>query len=124
MFSASPALFEKYAGRDDRGSRARPSRGQRGVGRGLTRPRHPLPGRAHKATTTSFNGEKMWTSHVAHADWGVVYARTGEQGDKRAISAFVVDADGPDWKNGPIGMLTAFSRMSCTSTTSRCPRPT
>src|SRR6201985_188786 len=51
----------------------------------------------------------MWTSHVAHADLGVVYARTGEQGDKKAISAFVVDADTPGLEKRPIGMLTAFS---------------
>ncbi|EUA30691.1 acyl-CoA dehydrogenase, middle domain protein [Mycobacterium xenopi 4042] len=24
------------------------------------------------------NGSKMWISHAAEADWGVVYARTGE----------------------------------------------
>jgi acyl-CoA dehydrogenase len=55
------------------------------------------------------NGEKMWTSHVAHADWGVVYVRTGEQGSKRGISALVVDADSPGLTKQPIGVLTSFS---------------
>src|SRR5258708_22498783 len=51
----------------------------------------------------------MGTSHVAHADWGIVYARTGAEGDKRAISAFVVDAAAPGLEKRRIGMLTAFS---------------
>jgi len=55
------------------------------------------------------NGEKMWTSHVGHADWGVVYVRTGEQGEKGGISALVVDADSPGLSKRPIGVLTSFS---------------
>jgi acyl-CoA dehydrogenase len=55
------------------------------------------------------NGEKMWTSHVAGADWGVVYVRTGRQGDRDGISCLLVDADAPGLTKRPIGVLTSFS---------------
>jgi acyl-CoA dehydrogenase len=55
------------------------------------------------------NGEKMWTSHVARADWGVVYVRTGDAGSRDGISALVVDANAPGLTKRPIGLLTSFS---------------
>src|SRR5690606_5310901 len=41
------------------------------------------------------NGSKMWTSHAGTAKYGIVYARTGEVGDRRGISCFVVETDTP-----------------------------
>jgi acyl-CoA dehydrogenase len=35
------------------------------------------------------NGSKMWISHAPDADWGVVYARTGE--GRNGISAFILE---------------------------------
>jgi acyl-CoA dehydrogenase len=109
MFSASPGLFEKYAAPLIAG---RPGKAFTAISEasGGSDPARAIRCRAErKGDHYVINGEKMWTSHVAHADWGVVYARTGEQGDKRAISAFVVDADAPGLEKRPIGMLTAFS---------------
>ena len=36
------------------------------------------------------NGAKMWISYIDQADWGVLYARTGEAGDRGGITAFVI----------------------------------
>jgi acyl-CoA dehydrogenase len=109
LFSASRELFDRYAAPMIAG----------GAGKAFTAisessggsdPARAIRCRAErKGDRYIINGEKMWTSHVAHADWGVVYARTGEQGDKNAISAFVVDADVPGLSKRPIGVLTAFS---------------
>src|ERR1700743_1428330 len=108
MFSASPGLFEKYAAPMIEG---RPGKAFTAISEasGGSDPARAIRCRARReGDRYVINGEKMWTSHVAHADWGVVYARTGEPGDKGAISAFVVDADAPGLEKRPIGMLPAF----------------
>jgi acyl-CoA dehydrogenase len=109
MFSASTELFEKYAAPMIAGSAGKAFTAISEASGGSD-PARAIRCRAErKGDRYVINGEKMWTSHVAHADWGVVYARTGAQGDKRAISAFVVDADAAGLEKRPIGMLTAFS---------------
>jgi acyl-CoA dehydrogenase len=109
MFSASRELFGKYAAPMIEGRRGKAFTAISEASGGSD-PARAIRCRAErKGGKYVINGEKMWTSHVAHADWGVVYARTGEQGDKRAISAFVVDADASGLEKRPIGMLTAFS---------------
>lgn len=55
------------------------------------------------------NGTKLWTTHVGKADWGIVYARTGEQGKRGGISCFIVDANAPGLSKKPIGVLTSYS---------------
>ena len=37
------------------------------------------------------NGSKMWITGAASADWGLVFARTGEQGQRGGITCFIVD---------------------------------
>jgi acyl-CoA dehydrogenase len=37
------------------------------------------------------NGRKMWITGAAQADWGLVFARTGEQGQRGGITCFIVD---------------------------------
>lgn len=37
------------------------------------------------------NGSKMWITGAKGADWGIVFARTGEQGDRGGITAFIVN---------------------------------
>ncbi|NYT62895.1 acyl-CoA dehydrogenase family protein [Alcaligenaceae bacterium] len=37
------------------------------------------------------NGSKMWITGAEGADWGIVFARTGEQGDRGGITAFIVN---------------------------------
>lgn len=36
------------------------------------------------------NGTKMWITGAASADWGLVFARTGEQGQRGGITCFIV----------------------------------
>lgn len=39
------------------------------------------------------NGSKLWITGAESADWGIVFARTGEKGSGGGISAFIVDRD-------------------------------
>ena len=41
------------------------------------------------------NGSKMWITGAQGADWGIVFARTGEQGDRGGISCFIVNGQPP-----------------------------
>ncbi|WP_232061803.1 acyl-CoA dehydrogenase family protein [Mycobacterium xenopi] len=53
------------------------------------------------------NGSKMWISHAAEADWGVVYARTGEGRD--GISCFIVEKDTPGLTFNRIEVMASFA---------------
>src|SRR5699024_9161818 len=53
------------------------------------------------------NGSKMWTSHGENADWGVVYARTGE--GRGGISCFIVEKGVPGLTFHRIGVVASFS---------------
>lgn len=53
------------------------------------------------------NGSKMWISHAANADWGVVYARTGE--GREGISCFIVEKDTPGVSFERIGVAASFA---------------
>jgi acyl-CoA dehydrogenase len=55
------------------------------------------------------NGTKMWTTHGGSAEWGILYARTGDQGDRGGISCFIVDANAPGLTKRPIGVMTSYS---------------
>jgi acyl-CoA dehydrogenase len=37
------------------------------------------------------NGSKMWISYIDQADWGVLYARTGQARERGGITAFIID---------------------------------
>ena len=37
------------------------------------------------------NGTKMWITGAAQADWGLLFARTGEQGQRSGITCFIID---------------------------------
>ena len=37
------------------------------------------------------NGTKLWITGALQADWGIVFARTGEQGQRGGITCFIVD---------------------------------
>ena len=41
------------------------------------------------------NGSKMWITGAGTADWGILFARTGEQGDRAGITCFIVDRTTP-----------------------------
>ena len=46
------------------------------------------------------NGSKNWITHGISADVIVVIARTGEKGDSRGISAFIIDRKNPGVRSG------------------------
>jgi acyl-CoA dehydrogenase len=41
------------------------------------------------------NGTKMWITDAGNCDWGILFARTGELGDRGGISCFIIDSDTP-----------------------------
>lgn len=55
------------------------------------------------------NGTKTWTTHADRADWGIVYARTGESGRRDAISCFIVETAATDFTRSPIPVLITNS---------------
>lgn len=53
------------------------------------------------------NGAKMWISHAENADWGVVYARTGE--GRNGISCFIIEKDTPGLTFSRIPVMASFA---------------
>lgn len=53
------------------------------------------------------NGSKMWISHAPQADWGIVYARTGE--GRNGISAFILEKDTPGVTFSRIPVMASFA---------------
>lgn len=60
------------------------------------------------------NGSKMWITHAGRADWGIVYARTGDLGERGGISCFIVPTDTPGFTRRPIGVMTSYSPFELT----------
>lgn len=60
------------------------------------------------------NGTKMWITAAGEADWGIVFARTGEAGNASGISAFIVDADTPGMSKREIGVIRSYSPYELT----------
>src|ERR1700730_6380271 len=108
LFSASPELFKQYAAPLIAGS---PGKAFTAISEasGGSDPARAIRCRAERrGDTYVINGEKMWTSHVRDAPWGVVYVRTGEAGDRNGISCLLVETGTPGLTMRPIGMLTSF----------------
>jgi len=55
------------------------------------------------------NGSKTWITHADRADWGIVYARTGEPGRRDGISCFIVETGTPGFTRTPIPVIIANS---------------
>lgn len=55
------------------------------------------------------NGTKMWITGAADADWGIVFALTGEKGADRGISAFIVDRQTPGITCREIGVIRSYA---------------
>ncbi|MCR6672624.1 acyl-CoA dehydrogenase family protein [Devosia ginsengisoli] len=60
------------------------------------------------------NGTKMWISGVQHASWGMVFARTGEQGDRGGISSFIVELGTKGLSTREIPVIRAYSPFELT----------
>ena len=55
------------------------------------------------------NGSKMWITGAGDADWGLVFARTGEQGARGGISCFIVDGRPKGMTANPIPVIRSYS---------------
>lgn len=55
------------------------------------------------------NGSKMWITGADDAHWGLVFARTGQAGDRGAISCFIVDRQAPGLSMRPIKVIRSYS---------------
>ncbi len=55
------------------------------------------------------NGTKMWITAAGEADWGIVFARTGDREAGGGITAFIVDRDLPGIAVSEIGVIRSYS---------------
>lgn len=55
------------------------------------------------------NGTKTWITAAEKADWGLVFARTGEAGDRGGISCFIVDRDMPGISVKEIPVIRSYA---------------
>lgn len=55
------------------------------------------------------NGTKMWITAAGSADWGLVFARTGEVGSRGGITCFIVDRGMPGLTMKPIPVIRSYS---------------
>jgi acyl-CoA dehydrogenase len=109
LFEAGPGLFDRYAKPMIAGE---PGKAFTAISEsaGGSDPARAIRCRAERrGDRYVINGEKMWTSHVRDAAWGVVYVRTGAPGDRNGITCLVVETGTPGLTMRPIGMLTSFS---------------
>ncbi|HRF07068.1 MAG TPA: acyl-CoA dehydrogenase family protein [Xanthobacteraceae bacterium] len=54
------------------------------------------------------NGTKMWITAADKAEWGLVFARTGDEGDRGGISCFIVDRHVPGINIRPIPVIRSY----------------
>jgi acyl-CoA dehydrogenase len=55
------------------------------------------------------NGTKIWITDAGNCDWGILFARTGEMGDRGGISCFVIDSNTPGISFRRIPVIRAYS---------------
>jgi acyl-CoA dehydrogenase len=107
MFKATPEQFEKYAKPIVDGAMSKAYTAITEASGGSD------PARAIKLKAVRdgdgyvLNGSKMWISHAPDADWGVVYARTGE--GRQGISAFILEKDTPGVTFSRIPVMASFA---------------
>jgi acyl-CoA dehydrogenase len=107
MFKATPEQFEKYARPIIDGTMSKAYTAITEASGGSD------PARAIKLRATRgngcyvLNGAKMWISHAPHADWGVIYARTGE--GRHGISAFILEKNTLGVTFSPIPVMASFA---------------
>ncbi len=60
------------------------------------------------------NGSKLWITGAQGADWGIVFARTGAQGDRGGITAFIVDGQPAGMSLQRIPVIRSYSPYEIT----------
>jgi acyl-CoA dehydrogenase len=109
LFQATEEQFERYA-RPIIEGRAGKAYTAISEGAGGSDPARAIHCRAERrGDHYVLNGTKLWTSHAMTADWGVVYARTGAQGERDGISCFIVERDAPGLTMVPIEVMNSFA---------------
>lgn len=110
MFQASPEQFAKYAQPiiDGTMTKAYTAITEASGGSDPARAIQLKAVRDGSANGTYvLNGSKMWISHAPDADWGIIYARTGEGRD--GISAFILEKDTPGVTFSRIPVMASFA---------------
>jgi acyl-CoA dehydrogenase len=108
LFNAAPEQFEKYARPIIEGTAGRAFTAI-SESSGGSDPARAIRCRAERrGDVYVINGTKLWTTHAGTAKWGVVYTRTGEQGSRKGITAFVVDANAPGLTKRPIDVMSSY----------------
>lgn len=109
LFSATPEQFERYARPIIEGRAGRPFTAISEPSGGSDPARAIRCRAVRDGDDYVINGTKMWTTHAGTAEWGILYARTGEPGEKGGISCFILDAHSPGLTKVPIGVMTSYS---------------
>ncbi|MEU6644073.1 acyl-CoA dehydrogenase family protein [Saccharomonospora sp. NPDC046836] len=68
------------------------------------------------------NGSKTWISKAAESEWGIVFARTGDEPGGSAISCFIVEADAPGLTRSKIPVIRSWSPCELTFEDVRVPQ--
>lgn len=55
------------------------------------------------------NGSKMWISAADNADWGILFARTGDDKSRGGITAFIIDGQPKGMTVRPIPVIRSWS---------------
>jgi acyl-CoA dehydrogenase len=111
MFKASPEQFDRYARPIIEGTMSKAYTAITEASGGSD-PARAIQLKATRVSSPAgdayvLNGAKMWISHAPGADWGVVYARTGE--GRNGISAFILEKDTPGVTFNRIGVMASFA---------------
>lgn len=109
LFQATTDQFERYGRPIVQGSATRPFTAISEASGGSDPARAIQCKAVRDGDHYVLNGTKLWTTHAGNADWGIVYARTGEPGRRDGISCFIVETDTPGFSKKPIGVMTSYS---------------
>jgi acyl-CoA dehydrogenase len=72
-------------------------------------PARAISTRAHRdGEDWVINGSKLWISKAAQSEWGIVFARTGPESGRDAISCFIVPADAPGLSMKPVPVIRSW----------------
>ncbi|MEX3646660.1 MULTISPECIES: acyl-CoA dehydrogenase family protein [Mycolicibacterium] len=107
MFKATAEQFEKYARPIIDGTMSKAYTAITEASGGSDPARAIKLKAVRSADGYVLNGSKMWISHAPGADWGVVYARTGE--GRQGISAFILEKDTPGVTFSRIPVMASFA---------------
>lgn len=107
MFSASPTQFAKYAQPIIDGTMSKAYTAITEAAGGSDPARAIQLKAVRDSDSYVLSGSKMWISHAPGADWGVVYARTGE--GRNGISCFIIEKNTPGITFSRIPVMASFA---------------